>query len=122
MISSSNCAYQIQALKHQINVTLKEIRKTVDVGREKEIDDLVKGMKMLQEESRMLKAAKMLNRKRFENPFVHNKDGKYISNPEEVYKIKKYPSNVISMRKVLNYYPRSLARRKTSINQLQQKK
>ena len=40
MISSSNCAYQIQTLKHQINVTLKEIRKTVDVSREKEIDDV----------------------------------------------------------------------------------
>ena len=49
---------------------------------------LVKGMKTLQEESRMLKAAKTLNCKRFENPFVHDKDGKYISNPEEVYKVK----------------------------------
>ena len=44
--------------------------------------------KMLQEESRMLKAAKTLNCKRFENPVVHDKDGKYISNPEEVYKVK----------------------------------
>ena len=33
----------------------------------------------------------MLRRKRFENPLVHDEDGKHVSNPEEVYKtIKDY--------------------------------
>ena len=50
---------------------------------EKEIDDKVKEMKKLQWNFRMLNAAKMLNHKRFENPFVHDENGKHISNPED---------------------------------------
>ena len=34
IISSSNCEYQIQALKHQRNALLKEIRKRVNVNRQ----------------------------------------------------------------------------------------
>ena len=83
IISSSNCEYQIQPLKHQRNILVKEIRKGVNVNIEKEIDDKVKGMKRLQGNFRMLNAAKMLNRKRFENPFVHDENGKHISNPED---------------------------------------
>ena len=41
----------------------------------------------VQEEFRMFKAAKMLICKRFKNPFVHDKNGKYVLNLEEVYKI-----------------------------------
>ena len=78
IISSSNCKYQIQPLKHQRNILVKEIRKGVNVNIEKEIDDKVKGMKRLQGNFRMLNAAKMLNRKRFENPFVHDENGKHV--------------------------------------------
>ena len=56
-------------------------------------------MEILQEESRTFKASKMLNRKRFENPFAHDENEKHVSNPEEVYTF-----NVISLRKVLNHY------------------
>ena len=87
IISCSNCAYQIQALKHQRNVLTKEIRKRVNVSREKEIEEAVKGMERSQEESKIFEAAKMLNRIRFEDPFVHDRNGKHVSNPEEVYKI-----------------------------------
>ena len=78
IISSSNCKYQIQPLKHQRNILVKEIRKGVNVNIEKEIDDKVKGMKRLQGNFRMLNAAKMLNRKRFENPFVHDENRKHV--------------------------------------------
>ena len=78
IISSSNCKYQIQPLKHQRNILVKEIRKGVYVNIEKEIDDKVKGMKRLQGNFRMLNAAKMLNRKRFENPFVHDENRKHV--------------------------------------------
>ena len=71
--SSIDCGYQIQDLKHQRNFFFKEIRKRLNANREKEIEEAVKGMKRLQEESRLFKAAKMLNCKRFENPFVHEK-------------------------------------------------
>lgn len=72
-IPSSNWESQIQALKHQRNVLLKGLQKRVNVNREKEIDEGVKGMERLQEESRMFKAANMLHRKRFKNILVYKK-------------------------------------------------
>ena len=63
-----------------------DISQRQDVRR-KYSEEAVKGMERLQEEFRMFKAAKMLNPKRFENPFVHNKNGEHVSNPEEVHKI-----------------------------------
>lgn len=45
----------------------------MNVNREKEIDEVFKGMESLQEESRMFKAANMLHRKRFKNILVHKK-------------------------------------------------
>ena len=45
----------------------------MNVNREKEIDEVFKGMERLQEESRMFKAANMLHRKRFKNILVHKK-------------------------------------------------
>ena len=33
----------------------------------------------------MFKAVKALNRKKFENPFVHDKDGKHVTNPKQIY-------------------------------------
>ena len=35
----------------------------------------------------MFKVVKILNQKKFENPFVHNKDGKSVRNKQEMYKI-----------------------------------
>ena len=69
MILSSNCEDQIQVLKLQRNTTFKEIWKRVNVKREKETDEVFKGMERLQEESKMFKIIKMMNRKRLENPF-----------------------------------------------------
>jgi len=33
----------------------------------------------------MFKAVKLLNRRKFENPFVHDKDGKRVTSPTEIY-------------------------------------
>ena len=74
IISSSNCEHQIQALKYQRNILRKEIRKRVNVNREKEMVKVVKGIDRLKEESKMFKAAKMQNHKRFENPSVHDEN------------------------------------------------
>ena len=50
------------------------------------MEEAVKGMKRLKKESKMFKTAKVLNCKRFERTFVHDENGKHVSNPEEVYK------------------------------------
>lgn len=89
IISSNNCEYQVQALNHQGNILIKTIWKRVNVNRDKEVDDEVKGMKRLQEMSTMFKATKMLNYKKIETPFVHDENGMHVSNPEEVNNINK---------------------------------
>ena len=94
----------------------------MNVNREKEIEEAIKGMEKLQEESRMFKAAKMLNRKRFKNLFVHDKIENYVSNPEEVYKIIKDHFKRHFYEESIESLPRLLGSNKTSVNQLQQKK
>ena len=39
----------------------------------------------MQDHTKMYKAVKLLKWKKFENPFVHDKDGKRITNPVEIY-------------------------------------
>ena len=86
------------------------------------MEEAIKGMEKLQEESRMFKAAKMLNRKRFKNPFVYDKIENYVSNPEEVYKIIKDHFKRRFYEESTESLPRLLGSNKTLINQLQQKK
>ena len=38
------------------------------------------------DEAKMFKSVKMLNRKKFENPYIYDSEGKIITNPTEVYK------------------------------------
>ena len=85
-------------------------------------EEAVKGMERIQEESRMFKAAKMLNRKRFENPYVHDKNGKHVSNSEEVYKIMKDHFKCNFYKESIIHCPHLLGSTKTSINELQHKK
>ena len=38
------------------------------------------------DEAKMFKSVKMLNRKKFENPYIYDSEGKIITNPTEIYK------------------------------------
>ena len=86
-ISSSKSPKKIKKMKHQRNVILKQIHKKVLQNREAELDEIVKSIESLQDENKMFKATKLMNRKSFENPFVHDEKGKHVSNPTEIYKI-----------------------------------
>ena len=54
------------------------MKKKISENREREIDEAVREINNLQDEAKMFKAVKALNRKRFENPFVHDKEGKHV--------------------------------------------
>ena len=97
-------------------------KEEIECQQGKEIDEAVKGMERLQEESRMFKTAKKLNRKRFENPFVHDENEKHLSNPEEYCKIIKDHFKRHFYKESIKSLPCLLESRKNSINQLQQKK
>eukprot|EP00795_Rhopilema_esculentum_P000269 gene269-9917_t len=75
-----------EKLEHQRNRILKSSKQKVIENRDKEIDDIVRDVENLHEESKIFKAVRMLNRTSYENPFIYDKEGKCISNPREIYK------------------------------------
>ena len=86
LISSCHDTEKIQKMRNEGNRLLKKIRKKTTMNRGREIDEKIKEIDELHDESKMFRAVKALNRKKFENPFVHNKDGKNITNPNEIYR------------------------------------
>ena len=77
---------KIQKMRNEGNRLLKKLRKKTTMNRGREIDEKIKEIDELHDESKMFRAVKALNRKKFENPFVHDKDGKNITNPNEIYR------------------------------------
>ena len=73
LLSSCHDTERIKEIKNERNQILKEIQKKTKANREKEIDEKVKYIDNLRDESKMFKAVKMLNRSKFENPFVHDR-------------------------------------------------
>ena len=48
------------------------------------------------DEAKMFKSVKMLNRKKFENPYIYDSEGKIITNPTEIYKtVKNHLNNIL---------------------------
>ena len=64
-----------------------EIQKILKHKREKEIDNIVQDIENAKDDVKMFKAANNIKRKKFENPTVHDKEGKNVTTPNEVYKI-----------------------------------
>ena len=74
----------------------------------KKIEEAVKGKERLQEEFRMFKVTKMLNCKSFENTYEYGKNGKQVSNSEEIYKIIKDNFKYNFYGESINHNPRLL--------------
>ena len=66
---------------------MKKMTKKVKEIKEKEIDEILREVNEVKDDARMYKAVKKLNRKRYQNPFIHNKEGKAITQKQEIYKI-----------------------------------
>ena len=64
-----------------------EIQKILKCKHEKEIDIIVQDIENAKDDVKMFKAVKNIKRRKFENPTVHDKDGKNVTSPNEVYKI-----------------------------------
>ena len=74
----------------------------------KKIEEAVNGKERLQEEFRMFKVTKMLDCKSFENTYEYGKNGKQVSNSEEIYKIIKDNFKYNFYRESINHNPRLL--------------
>ena len=85
LISCCNDAGKLTVLKAKRNKILHTIASKTLANREAEIDAQVQEIDRMQDHTKIFKAVKMLKRKKFENPFVHDEQGKRITNPEAIY-------------------------------------
>ena len=79
----------LQQLKEGRKKIQKAIKKEIKLIREKEIDTIVSEIESTKDDARMFKATKKLERKPFENPVVHDKEGKNVTEPQQMYSIVK---------------------------------
>ena len=88
-IKIENCSdpNKITELKYKRKKILKELTKKVKEVKNKELEEILIEVGEVKDDAKMFKAAKKLKQKQYENPFVHNKDGKSVTNKQEMYNI-----------------------------------
>ncbi len=84
-ISNSADTDEITKLKSKRKIILKELTKKVAEKKEKEVDSIVANIDTAKDDARMFKAVKYLNRKPPENTFVHDKQGRCVTNKQNMY-------------------------------------
>ena len=75
---------EITEMKSARKKILKEWTKKVKEIKNKELDEILKEADEPNDDGKMFKAVKILNQKKYENPFVHNKYGKSVTNKQEM--------------------------------------
>ena len=78
---------KIPVMKKERKAIQKKISAEVKRIREQEIDEIVEEIEKTKDDARMFKAVKKIDRKPYENPVVHDEDGKSATTPQEIYKI-----------------------------------
>ena len=76
-----------KSLKVKRKAIQKEITSELKRHQEKETDRILTEVNNATESSKMFKAIKLLKRKRFENPIIHDDEGKSVANNQEKYNI-----------------------------------
>ena len=80
-------AEELKRLRECRKRLMKELQQKLKIEREKEIDAMVKEIEQTKDDVKMFKAVKNLKRKEFENPTVHDKEGRCVTEPNQMYKI-----------------------------------
>ena len=78
-IELCNDPNQVTDLKTQRKECLKELTRTLKNHREKELEEIVKEIDNARDDVKMFKAVRHQKRKRYENPIVHNAEGKAVT-------------------------------------------
>ena len=86
-IESQDDAEKIQKLKKDRKQILKNMEKRIKKVKGKEIDKLVREIENAKDDTSMFKAVRNTSRKTFQNNYIHDKEGKSITKPEEIHKI-----------------------------------
>ena len=80
---------EVKHLREERKKIQKAITREVKFIREKEIDEIVNEIESTKDDARMFKATKKIERKPFENPVVHDKEGKNVTEPQQMHDIVK---------------------------------
>ena len=76
-----------QRLKKQRNETMRKIKQKLLENKEKEISEKLNEINNMKDDSKMFKSAKLLYQKKFQNPIIHDKKGKFVTQPTKIYEI-----------------------------------
>ena len=84
----NNCkdTEKMRTMKTERNRILHQIKKKLRKLKEKCLDEKIKEIDETKDSAKMFKAVNMLSRKKFENPYIHDKNGRHIVNPQHIYK------------------------------------
>ena len=86
-ITKESNAEKLKELRTERRKKAKEIQKKVKKLREDEIDKIVQDIEELKDDAKMFRAVKNLKNRKYENPTVHDKEGKNVTSPDQVYSI-----------------------------------
>ncbi|GFS06482.1 RxLR effector candidate protein [Elysia marginata] len=83
-ILNSKEPQKIKDLKKERNFMLHKIKEKTKQLKNEHLDKLASNIDKNSSDGGMFQAVKALNRKRYENPKVHDNDGKQVSNPSQI--------------------------------------
>ena len=86
-INNTDDNVKVTALRGQRNKILHEIAKILIDEKNKEIEEKLREIDNMSDSTKMFKVLKTLERKQYENPYVHDEHGKCVSNPTQIYNI-----------------------------------
>ena len=87
----SNCkeVEKLKNMKTERNKILHQIRDKVKKHKEQLLENKLSDINNAKGNAQMFKAVKLLNRKQYENPSIHDKKGKSITNKQEIHNVMK---------------------------------
>ena len=87
----ANCkeVEKINNMKTERNKILHQIRDRVKKHKEQLLEKKLSDINNAKDNALLFKAVKMLNRKQYENPSIHDKKGKSITNKQEIHNVMK---------------------------------
>ena len=86
-ISECDDAERRIEMKTERNKKLHQIKQILINDKEKQLDQKVKEINEAKDATKMFKCVRELSRKKNENPFVHDEQGRNVTNPQDIYKI-----------------------------------
>ena len=78
---------KLKEMRTERKKTVKEIQRRLKMIREEKIDKIVQDIEQLKDDAKMFRAVKNMKNRKFENPTVHDKEGKNVTSPDQVYRI-----------------------------------